>query len=152
MWIQNVAKSDVERGFHIDPGFNSMLIQIVDHDMVHPDPLYKFREAHQFKFLDVEQEACLHAITDDDAKALVELLKHAYNERMNVIVHCVAGVCRSGAVCDVGVAMGFQDTEVYRAPNLLVKHKMMKALGWTYDSEEQPYDNMRSSDEWEGDI
>jgi Mg2+/Co2+ transporter CorB len=32
--------------------------------------------------------------------------------------------------------MGFQDTEVFRSPNLLVKHKMMKALGWTYDDNE----------------
>jgi hypothetical protein len=32
--------------------------------------------------------------------------------------------------------MGFRDTEVFRSPNLLVKHKMMKALGWTYDEQE----------------
>jgi hypothetical protein len=55
---------------------------------------------------------------------------------MDVVVHCVAGVCRSGAVCEVGVMMGFNDTEVFRAPNLLVKHKMMKKLGWTYDENE----------------
>ena len=55
---------------------------------------------------------------------------------MNVIVHCVAGVCRSGAVCEIGVMMGFDDTEVFRSPNLLVKHKMMKVLGWTYDENE----------------
>ena len=55
---------------------------------------------------------------------------------MDVIVHCVAGVCRSGAVCEVGVMMGFDDTEDFRSPNLLVKHKMMKILGWTYDENE----------------
>jgi hypothetical protein len=27
-WIQNVALSDIRRGFHIDAGINSMLIQI----------------------------------------------------------------------------------------------------------------------------
>jgi hypothetical protein len=57
---------------------------------------------------------------------------------MNVVVHCVAGVCRSGAVCEVGVMMGFRDTEEFRAPNLMVKHKMMKVLGWTYDADEKP--------------
>jgi hypothetical protein len=56
--------------------------------------------------------------------------------RMNVVVHCVAGVCRSGAVCEIGVMLGFNDTEVFRSPNLLVKHRMMKALGWTYDENE----------------
>jgi hypothetical protein len=55
---------------------------------------------------------------------------------MNVIVHCVAGVCRSGAVCEVGVMLGFDDTEAFRSPNLLVKHRMMKCLGWTYDADE----------------
>ncbi len=150
MWIQNVAKSDVEKGFHINPGFNSMLIQIVDPDMAHPVPLYEFREVHQFKFLDVDGPEYKWACTEEDAKRLVELLLHAKEQRMNVIVHCVAGVCRSGAVCDVGVMLGFDDTEVYRAPNLWVKHNMMKALGWTYDSTEKPYDNLNF--EWEGDI
>jgi hypothetical protein len=55
---------------------------------------------------------------------------------MNVVVHCFAGICRSGAVCEVGVMMGFNDTERFRSPNLLVKHRMMKHLGWTYDERE----------------
>jgi hypothetical protein len=57
---------------------------------------------------------------------------------MNVVVHCYAGICRSGAVCEVGVMMGFQDTGRFRSPNLLVKHGMMRALGWTYDTDEKP--------------
>ena len=69
-------------------------------------------------------------LTDVDAVELVRLLQHALEQRMNVVVHCHAGVCRSGAVCEVGVMMGFRDTEAFRSPNLLVKHKMMKELGW----------------------
>lgn len=132
-WIQNVALSDIKKGFHIDPGPNAMLIQIVDHDIDHPEPLYKFKESVQLKFLDVEDEHCKEHITDEQAQILVDALKRAKENHMNVIVHCVAGVCRSGAVCEVGVMMGFGDTEVFRSPNLLVKHKMMKILGWTYD-------------------
>jgi predicted protein tyrosine phosphatase len=52
---------------------------------------------------------------------------------MNVVVHCMAGICRSGAVVEVGVMMGFNDCEKYRQPNLRVKHKLMKQLGWTYN-------------------
>jgi hypothetical protein len=55
---------------------------------------------------------------------------------MDVVVHCHAGVCRSGAVCEVGVMMGFQDTYVFRAPNLLVKHGMMRTLGMLYSDDE----------------
>jgi predicted protein tyrosine phosphatase len=139
-WIQNVALSDIKKGFHIDPGPNNLLIQIVDCGMEFPEPLYKFNHVAQFQFLDLEKnDSCIEPemkITDDQAKSLVLILKQALLNRSNVIVHCVAGVCRSGAVCEVGVMMGFDDTEVFRSPNLLVKHKMMKVLGMTYDENE----------------
>ena len=147
-WIQNVALSDIKKGFHINPGENAMLIQIVDPDLEFPVPLYAFKEVHQFDFLDVEEDGLTNngdgewtnmgefAITQEQANELVRLLQHALDNRMNVIVHCVAGVCRSGAVCEVGVMLGFDDTEIFRSPNLLVKHRMMKQLGWTYDEDE----------------
>ena len=139
-WIQNVSLADIKKGHHIDAGFNSMLIQIVDPDMEFPEPKHQFRETHQFKFLDLEKtdDTINDAwkIQDDQAVELVRLLQHALDQRMNVIVHCHAGVCRSGAVAEVGVMLGFRDAEAFRSPNLLVKHKMMKCLGWTYDENE----------------
>ena len=139
MWIQNVSMSDIRRGHHISPGINAMLIQIVDPATEFPVPRYAFRETHQFEFLDAERDdrfpdEC--KITPEQAEELVGLLQHALDNHMDVIVHCVAGVCRSGAVCEVGVMMGFNDTESFRSPNLMVKHKMMKVLGWTYDADE----------------
>jgi predicted protein tyrosine phosphatase len=136
-WIENVALSDIAKALHHNAGPNSMLIQIVDPAMEFPTPMHKFKEVHQFEFLDVEEKdevleeamKCSH----EQAAELVRLLQHAMDKRMNVVVHCVAGVCRSGAVCEVGVMMGFRDAERYRSPNLLVKHRMVKALGWTYD-------------------
>jgi rhodanese-related sulfurtransferase len=149
MWIQNVSMSDIRQGFHIDPGINSMLIQIVDPAYEFPVPKYQFRETHQFEFLDAEKtdnfpDEC--KCTDEQARDLVILLDYARTNRMNVIVHCHAGVCRSGAVAEVGVMMGFKDTESFRSPNLLVKHKMMKALGWTYDEDEKHTINGETTD------
>ena len=147
-WIQNVSLSDVKKGHHIDAGINSMLIQIVDPAMEFPTPSYPFKEVHQFEFLDIEEDGMTNfgdgkmvdvsefAITQAQADQIVELLQRAFENRTNVVVHCVAGVCRSGAVCEVGVMMGFRDTEAFRSPNLLVKHKMMKKLGWSYDENE----------------
>ena len=138
-WIQNVALADIPRAFHIDAGINSMLIQIVDPAMEFPVPKNQFREIHQFEFLDLEENddfAEEFKITDLQAQELVRLLQHALDNRMNVVVHCVAGVCRSGAVVEVGIMMGFRDTEAFRSPNLMVKHKMMKVLGWTYNGNE----------------
>jgi predicted protein tyrosine phosphatase len=135
MWIQNVALSDIRKGFHREPGANAMLIQIVDPAMEFPIPKHQFQETHQFEFLDLEEHdqfAEEFKITDAQAHVLVDLLKKAQDNNMNVVVHCVAGVCRSGAVCEVGVMMGFQDTFLYRSPNMMVKQKMMKVLGWTY--------------------
>ena len=137
--IQNVALVDINKGRHIRVGDNSMLIQIVDPAMVFPTPKHQFKEVHQFEFLDLERYDKWgeeFKITDEQAEQLVKLLQHALDNGMDVVVHCVAGVCRSGAVCEVGVMMGFKDTEDYRSPNLLVKHKMMRALGWTYNDNE----------------
>ena len=141
-WIQNCAADDIPKGFHVAVGENSMLISIVDPASWRPTPKHQFKEIHNFEFLDVEEKdhvddeamKCSH----EQAAELVRLLQHAMDNRMDVIVHCFAGICRSGAVCEVGVMMGFQDTERFRSPNLLVKHRMMKQLGWTYDENEEP--------------
>ena len=154
-WIQNVAADDVPKGFHVAVGENSMLIQIMDNDTTWwPTPKHTFKEVHQFKFLDIERnDSCIDPamkISDEQAEQLVALLQHALDKHMDVIVHCFAGICRSGAVCEIGVMLGFQDTERFRSPNLLVKHKMMKVLGWTYDKDEKPnLDDWRKFSNWE---
>ena len=139
-WIQNVALVDIKKGSHYNPGPNNVLIQIVDTGMEFPEPKHKFNSVHQFQFLDLEEEdECIEPemkITDEQAKSLVIILKQALLNRSNVVVHCIAGVCRSGAVAEVGIMMGFDDTEDFRSPNLLVKHKMMSALGLSYDKNE----------------
>lgn len=130
---------DVPEAYHREAGENSMLIQIMDNDTIKwPVSKHQFKEIHRFKFLDVEANTPMAegytSISDEQAKDLVELLQKALRKDMNVIVHCHAGVCRSGAVCEIGVILGFEDCKKYRAPNLLVKHKMMKVLG-LYDYE-----------------
>jgi predicted protein tyrosine phosphatase len=135
-WIENVAASDISLGFHYDCGPNSMLISITDPAGWRPDAKYSFKERHDFEFLDAEDSDGFPdeaKISDAQAEEIIELLKHALDNRMNVVVHCMAGICRSGAVAEVGVMMGFNDCEKYRQPNLRVKHKLMKQLGWTYN-------------------
>ena len=39
------------------------------------------------------------------------------------------GVSRSGAVAEVGTMMGFRDVGNWRAPNPMVKKKVMEYLG-----------------------
>lgn len=132
-FIQNIAMMDLCDGFHRDPGDNSVLIQIMDNDCLNfPTPKVKFREIHKFNFLDVEESTyVLHEdmrFSDWQAKQIANILRKALEDGFNVIVHCHAGVCRSGAVCEVGVMMGFEDTRRYRNPNLLVKRKLIKEI------------------------
>lgn len=143
-FIQNIAAADVPRAMHEDPGPNSMLISITDPGGWKPDAKHVFKERHNFEFLDIEKDTPC----DDEemrcspaqAAELAALLTRAFNEDMNVIVHCYAGICRSGAVCEVGTIIGFDDTHTYRQPNLLVKHGMMRALGMYYDADETTSD------------
>jgi predicted protein tyrosine phosphatase len=128
-WIENVSFDDIVAGFHFEPGPNAMLIQIVDPIMEFPAPKCNFREVHRFKFDDVEEKmSWATPISDEQAKEIANLLRHALDNKMNVVVHCVAGIYRSGAVTQVGVMLGFQDTEKFRDPNSLVMKKLLKAL------------------------
>ena len=138
VWIENVSYEDIKEGLHFDAGSNSMLIQIVDPDMDFPTPKYDFKLVYQVKFLDVENDETVgivykEAINDEHATILADALTVAKNNNMNVIVHCVAGLCRSGAVVEVGTMMGFQDTEKFRAPNVMVKKMLMNKLGVSYE-------------------
>ena len=141
-WIENVAASDIPIKFHHDAGENSMLISITDPASWRPTPKHNFKEIHHFEFLDIEKnDECLDEAmrcSQEQANELVRLLQHALENRMNVVVHCFAGVCRSGAVAEIGVMLGFDDVGKFRSPNLLVKHRMMNALGWEYDENEKP--------------
>lgn len=146
-WIENVSMADASRAFHHDCGPNSMLIRIHDPAFV-PLPLVRpkmFREIHSFEFLDIEENGLTNLgdgqLSDmaefgpmpHHAKELVRLLRHAKENRMNVVVHCHAGLCRSGAVAEVGIMMGFDEVHTRRIPNTLLKTMMMRELGWTYD-------------------
>ena len=141
-WIENVAASDIPIKFHHDAGENSMLISITDPASWRPTPKHVFKEIHHFEFLDIEKDdKCLDEAmrcSQEQANELVRLLQHALDNKMNVVVHCFAGICRSGAVAEIGVMLGFDDVGNFRSPNLLVKHRMMNALGWEYDENEKP--------------
>lgn len=146
MKIQNVSLEEVKTGDHIDFGQNTLLIQITDPAKEPPIPMKDFNSVFHFEFLDADLDDLKKnpsyeefLITEDQAKSIVNILNHALEKELNVIVHCHAGICRSGAVVEVAEMMGFEKSTRFRAPNLLVKHQLMKVLGWTYDSEEKPY-------------
>lgn len=133
-FIANVSRQDIIAGTHEDAGSNSLLIQIVDFLDTFPVPKHEFREVVQFKFDDVEEGPT--AITDGQAQEIARALQHAKDMHMNVIVHCFAGLCRSGAVVEVAVThLGFNPPDRIRLPNTLVKHKILTAMGLKINAE-----------------
>ena len=130
---------DVTDGYHFTPKGDSILIQIQDNDCLEfPIPVFPFTETYQFNFLDIEEDIVpidpAMKISDEQAAEIVAILEKALAYDMDVVVHCHAGVCRSGAVCEVGVMLGFDETSRYRQPNLLVKKKLLQQLNmWGYE-------------------
>lgn len=136
-WIENCAADDIPKGYHHDAGPNSMLIQIMDPPGNFPRPKYQFKEVYQFEFLDIEDDDQPDDpemfISETQSKELVRLLKHALDNKMNVVVHCYAGVSRSAAVAQIGINMGFNEVEKFRSPNTRVMRLMMAELGLPYE-------------------
>jgi predicted protein tyrosine phosphatase len=138
--IINISYMEAKTGQYQHPG-KSVLIQITDPDVPAPSPSYRYEAAHHFQFHDTEDNESAGEFPyvpkvlfkDYQAKEIVEILQNAIDNDTNVVVHCHAGLCRSGAVCEVGVMMGFDDPKRVRMPNRLVKYKLMRELGWTYE-------------------
>ena len=152
-FIENISYSDVTRGTHRDPGPNSMLIQIVDiHLSECPIPDFAFKHIFKFAFLDAEKGEDVFeefGIKDEDAKGIADALLLAKSEGCNVVVHCIMGLCRSGAVVECGVQLGFEDTERVRQPNVTVKNAILKQLGLDFDPDESPLNDYRLEPVWE---
>lgn len=123
VWVENASWSEVVSGDHLTAGDNAVLIQIIDPDHQFPLPKHHFKETHQFKFLDIERGMVGFGqlgIKYNQAVQIVEVLKKAYQNQQNVVVHCFAGVSRSGAVVAAATLLGFEPTEKYREPNRTV--------------------------------
>jgi len=136
--IENVSWDDVKHGRHTPMGDYAILIQIADPATFFPEPKMKFAEIYRYEFLDAEDKDIARygeepLFSDYQAFEIAHILRDAFEANLNVLVHCHAGICRSGAVTEVGSMLGFTPTNRYRQPNLRVKHKLMKQLGWSYD-------------------
>ena len=132
LWIENVSRDDIRHGWHNNPQNNTWLIQISDVGTQQPETKYSFDGVFKFWFNDVEDPSDAGAISNVDASAIARILIAAKAHKKNVIVHCYAGICCSGAVVEVAVNyLWFQPTEGRnRIPNTLVKNKILDALGF----------------------
>lgn len=122
-WIRNVSKDALP---HIKS--SDILIQIEN-----PDGSFSnsdnFTQVFRFKFLGGNNNPHEELnITDDQAASLAKILQSALSSHQNVVVQCVSGSVRSGAVAQAGIDCGFQDYGDKRKPSKLVYQKISKYL------------------------
>jgi predicted protein tyrosine phosphatase len=104
-----------------DPGntYSALYSQVDAIPNVQIIPIYAF---------DVNEE--IHGcLTETDAAIIAKALIEQSELGNDVIVHCTAGICRSGAVAEVGMALAlFEKQRTNRQPNTLFKRKIMRAI------------------------
>lgn len=149
--IQNVSRHCIEEGHHIKPGPNgALLIQIVDPDCSFPHPAWPFTSTLQVKFLDIEDDQeCIDPDwrpNEFHASEIVWQLRNALQKGMDVVVHCHAGICRSGAVAEAGVVMGFESTGGYGQPNTSLKRLLFRAMGTGSEPESSAFNSIPEED------
>jgi protein-tyrosine phosphatase len=132
--IENCSWADFQKGNHRISPINTVAIQIVDLGDVPPEPAENcFEKRYSFQFFDAEEatpyfpESAL--FSDCQASMIARILKQALKDEHDVLVHCVVGACRSGAVVEVAEMIGFDECSRYRLPNIRVKQKLMQACG-----------------------
>ena len=132
LFCENISRIDAKQGWHMPVDCNTYLIQISDIGYGQPIALYKdkFSEIIQLNFNDTEDESDSQSISDYQAKEISNFLLKAKQNKANIVVHCHAGICRSGAVVESAMSIGYADVEQrLRLPNSLVKRKIMQELG-----------------------
>lgn len=130
--IENCSIHDIQLQNYKNPGSGSVLIQIRDPSRAHPWPAANpqhFSEVHRFEFADVESATEPGAVVASQARSIAQVLQDALASERNVVVHCYAGICRSGAVVECATMLGFEAVHNDRIPNTLVKNLLLEALG-----------------------
>jgi len=132
--IENCSWADFQKGNHRLSPLGAVAIQITDPGDTPPEPKEDvFVSRHSFQFLDAEAPTQFFPeeklISDRQAQEIADILKTALANDTDVLVHCVVGACRSGAVVEVAEMLGFDECFRYRLPNIRVKQKLMQACG-----------------------
>ena len=132
--IQHVSLEAYQQGKFIAA---DVAIRIVDDALLFGRD-YPGMLTHHFVFADANEDD-EQAISSQQANELVHILQSAFAQQQDVLVHCVAGVSRSGAVAQFAIDyLGFSDgnsSTDWRLPNAAV----LKALKTALLGEECPF-------------
>lgn len=133
-YVQNVSFDDVKKLIIYNDCKNTLLISITDNDMSYPTHLGGgFWSAVYYQFLDVDGPEYKQVISDGQAKGIIHWLEFAKRHNKDVLVHCMMGINRSGAVREVAEILGFEVIGQKQGYNAYVKTKLIQAAGLGYE-------------------
>lgn len=147
--ILNVSRDNFNNGRYKFPRNGAIAIRITDPAWeLKPmrDVMYdkngiakgftEFSDVFDYEFLDADpitqpdlKEFCF---TIEQAEEIYQILVNALKSDTDIVVHCTAGLCRSGAIVEAAVMLGFTDPFVVRQPNAHVKSLLVRQM---YDLE-----------------
>jgi predicted protein tyrosine phosphatase len=136
--IQHVSLANYRSGHFLSA---DIAIRICDDESMFGED-YPNMQTHRFVFADVnEGDRC--AIDCEQAQQILVILQAAKDNNQHVLVHCVAGISRSGAVAQFAIDyLGFDDVALkvlsptsWRLPNASVLKALRRAYLGNVDYE-----------------
>lgn len=81
-----------------------------------------------FSFADCNRNE-INYLTDGDVKAITGVIRRAKENNKDLIVSCIAGLSRSGAIVQAAVDFGFMDAGSHRKANIDILLDIKSSLG-----------------------
>lgn len=139
LYVHNVDYLSFKEGWFVNtPKNKTILISICDADKKFHVPkgsqMDDWAGAWCFHFDDIGPELngvddC-YAMTETQGQSLVCILNDAVHNKWNVVVHCTAGLCRSGAVAEFLIRhFGYHEVNPVRLPNIHVLNTLERIAG-----------------------
>lgn len=128
LWTDNKPLFSILRGQHFQSE-NMNLIRVIDPDTDFPAlPHAKmFNSILELKFYDNNEIP-----SDDIIDSIRTFIRHSIRFEMDLLVHCIAGKNRSGAICQYAEALGYKylkaDQNIPLSANSVLKSKLMENL------------------------
>lgn len=91
-------------------------------------PRRSYFHFHYHAFGDVREEESGFPTTDT-VKQLASIIDKSFSQGQDLIVSCIAGLSRSGAVAQAAIDYGFMDTGHHRTPNVDLYRRIKENLG-----------------------
>lgn len=132
--ILNVPKGLISIGRF--PDFENYILISIDEQFKFPViPKDKIQPIsyQRFTFGDLEESSdsddCSCLLFDlEDRDRILEIYRNCLENNIDLLVHCTAGISRSGAIIEVGLLLGFElEHPTHRIPNAYIKSSLLKA-------------------------